>query len=286
MQTSDPDIYAGGDCVEQRHQLTGKKVFMPMGSLANRHGRVIAENIAGNKIKFPGVVGSFLVKVFDVNVGATGLSEQAALNNGLKAAALWGAFPDKPDYYPESKTFTLKMVYENNGSRLLGLQAVGEGDICRRIDVFASFLQRHAVTDDLLDCEPGYAPPYAEALDPLYHLAAMAASRKRGISFLNPGLDFDNFMEHNDFSGVIALDVREPEEIETQPWKSLEKYKVQPVTIPLNDLKERLGELDRAKKVLIMCKRGPRSFQAAHILKQAGFEDVHIIGGGAQASML
>ncbi|MBN1213601.1 MAG: FAD-dependent oxidoreductase [candidate division Zixibacteria bacterium] len=286
MQTSDPDIYAGGDCVELRHQLTGEKIFMPMGSLANRHGRVIAENIAGNKIKFPGVVGSFLVKVFDINVGATGLSEQVALNHGMKAVSLWGAFPDKPDYYPESKTFTLKMVYDETDSRLLGLQAVGAGDICRRIDVFASFLQRQAGTDDLLDFEPGYAPPYAEALDPLYHLASMTAAQKRGISFLKPGLDIDNLMEHNDFSNVIGLDVREPEEIEAQPWTLPEKFKGQQVAIPLNDLRERLEGLDRNKKILLMCRRGPRSYQAAHILRRAGFKDVHIVSGGAQASLL
>ena len=286
MQTSDPDIYAGGDCVELKHQLTGKKVFMPMGSLANRHGRVIAENIVGNKIKFPGVVGSFLVKVFDINVGTTGLSERAALSLGMKAVTLCGSFPDKPDYYPDIKTITVKIVYDEDNEKLLGLQAVGAGDICRRVDVVASFLQRKAGIEDLLDFEPGYAPPYAEALDPLYHLAAMAAARKRGISFLKPGLDIDNFMEHNDFSNVIGLDVREPDEIEAQPWTLPEKFDGQLVTIPLNDLKERLGELDRSKKILLMCRRGPRSYQAAHILRQAGFDDVHIVSGGAQASRL
>jgi len=134
LQTSDPDIYAGGDCVESDNLITGDKIFMPMGSLANRHGRVIAENLAGNKTKFSGVIGAFLVKAFDVNVGSVGLSEQAAAKAGFNVDTVWASFPDKPDYYPEYKTFITKMVYENN--KLLGLQAVGKGDICRRIDVF------------------------------------------------------------------------------------------------------------------------------------------------------
>ncbi|MEW5925534.1 MAG: FAD-dependent oxidoreductase, partial [Candidatus Zixiibacteriota bacterium] len=110
MQTLDPDIYAGGDCVESECLITGRKFYIPMGSLANRHGHVIAENIAGNETEFCGVTGAFLVKVFDTNVGSVGINEITAIAAGLKAISVWGAFVDKPDYYPESKSFTLKMI--------------------------------------------------------------------------------------------------------------------------------------------------------------------------------
>jgi len=275
MQTSDPDIYAGGDCVESYNLITGKSIYMPMGSLANRHGRVIAENLAGNDCEFRGVVGAFLVKIFDLNVGAVGLSQGVAETAGIKAVSVWGSFPDKPDYYPEFSTMSLKMTYDPEGGRLLGLQAVGRGDICRRVDVFSSFLQRNGTLEDLLDFEQGYAPPYSEALDPLHHLASVTAARKRGCVFISPNSDHPR--------DAIYLDVREPEEVSSEPWPSSEGIEL--LNIPLNDLRDRIGELDSGRKICIVCRRGPRSYQAAVILQQAGFDNVVLIGGGTQAAL-
>jgi NADPH-dependent 2,4-dienoyl-CoA reductase/sulfur reductase-like enzyme/rhodanese-related sulfurtransferase len=275
MRTSDENIYAGGDCVESVHQLTKQPIFLPMGSLANRHGRVIAENLAGDETKFPGVLGTFLVKVFDTNVGATGLSEQAARKAGLDTEVVWGSFPDKPDYYPEGQTFVLKMVYSREDNSLLGLQAVGAGDICRRIDVMASYLGRSARVADLFEFEHGYAPPYAEALDPLHHMAAMAEAQQRGeISFLNPGDDFSE-------SDGQFVDVREAEEAEGEPFAGLPGV----INIPLGDLKERCDELNASEPAVVVCKRGPRSYQAALILRAAGFERVSILAGGLQSRL-
>ena len=274
LQTSDPDIYAGGDCIESDNQITGNKIYMPMGSLANRHGRVIAENLAGNKTEFPGVVGTFLVKVFDMNVGSVGLSEQAAQKARLNFSTVWASFPDKPDYYPEYKTFCVKMVYDSN--KLLGLQAVGQGDICRRIDVFSSFLQNNGTIDDLINFEQGYAPPYSEALDPLYHLATIARAKSKGLKFISPGIDPTDFDDQ-----PIWLDVREPDEVEGDKWPYADTHK--PINIPLNDLRNRIGELDMNREIVLICKRGPRSYQAALILKRAGFKNVKIIGVGVTA---
>jgi len=274
LQTSDSDIYAGGDCIESENRLTGKKIYMPMGSLANRHGRVIAENLAGTKTEFPGVVGAFLVKVFDINVGSVGLSEQAAKKAGFYVDTVWASFPDKPDYYPEYKTFCVKIVYDNN--KLLGLQAVGKGDIFRRIDVFSSFLQNNGTLDDLLNFEQGYAPPYSEAIDPLHHLAAIAKAKSQGLKFINPGTDLENYDGQ-----PVWLDIREPDEVESDKWPYAEKHK--PINIPLNDLRNRIGELDVNREIVLICKRGPRSYQATLILKQAGFKNVAIIGGGVTA---
>ena len=275
LRTSDPDIYAAGDCIESVNKLTGKPLYIPMGSLANRQGRVIAENLAGNMIEFPAVVGAFLVKVFDINVGAVGLSEQTADKAGLKAKTIWGSFPDKPDYYPEYQTFAIKMLYDDS-DRLLGLQAIGKGDICRRVDVFSSFLQHDGKLQDLLDFEQGYAPPYSEALDPLFQLASAALAQNKGLKFTSPGKKLASVT-----GGVFWLDVREKDEVEADPWPFAEQH--QPVNIPLNDLRERLDEIDRSKKVMIICKRGPRSYQAALILKNAGFDDIEIVGGGLTA---
>lgn len=271
MQTSDPNIYAGGDCVESTHAITDAKFFLPMGSLANRHGHVIAENLAGHNVEFTGVVGAFLVKVFGVNVGSVGLSQQAAEKAGLKAKAVWGTFPDKPDYYPDMRLISLKMVYDERDGRLLGLQAVGSGDICRRIDVFSCMLQNKRHIEDLLAFEHGYAPPYSEALDPLYHMATIAQAQQRGvIEEINPCTDFAKPGE------VVWLDVREKSESSSDPCPFAGKH----VNIPLNELRDTIKDIDANRKIIVICKRGSRSYQAAIMLRQAGFKDVHILGGG------
>jgi NADPH-dependent 2,4-dienoyl-CoA reductase/sulfur reductase-like enzyme/rhodanese-related sulfurtransferase len=268
MQTSDPNIYAGGDVVELTHRITGQPIYIPMGSLANRHGRIIGDHIAGGNEAFPGVLGAFMVKVFDLNVGSVGLTQNAAEDAGISANTVWATFADKPDYYPENKSICLKMVFNPEDSSLLGIQGVGKGDIVRRVDVFSAFLQKKAKIYDLLDFEHGYAPPYSEALDPLYHLAAIAKSLEKGFDQDNPGDDYEN-------SNMIVLDVREPEETEAVPFKAKNTIK-----IPLTELVDNLDKLDKSKRYTILCHRGPRSYQAAHILKAAGFENVSYIAGG------
>ena len=278
MQTSDPDIYAGGDCVESQNIITGRPMYLPMGSLANRHGRVIAENIAGRAEEFNGVVGAFYVKVFDLNVGAVGLSWRAAEAAGVEAIELWGSFVDRPDYYPESKSMTLKMLYAPSDGRLLGLQAVGTGDICRRVDVFSTFLSRGATVDDLLDFEAGYAPPYAEALDPLHHLAAMAQAQRRGLRFLGPGTDFSQ-----DDRRLQIVDIREVDEAQAVPGNLKGCRSTDTINIPLGELRARLGELNKELPTIVVCRRGPRSYQGALILKAARFSDVSVFAGGLQS---
>jgi len=218
-------------------------------------------------------LGTVLLKVFDTNVGAVGITMKQAKKAGIVAGAVWGTFADKPDYYPENKTFTIKMIFDKDDRRLLGLQAAGEGDIFRRIDLFSMLLHKKAHIDDILDHEHGYAPPYSEALDPLYHLACMAEASLKGVRFLDPGTDVSEAG-----GNVTFLDVREPEEVEAEPLNGVEA-----INIPLNDLRERLGELDKDRGIILICKRGPRSYQAALILNHAGFENVNILSGGVSA---
>jgi pyruvate/2-oxoglutarate dehydrogenase complex dihydrolipoamide dehydrogenase (E3) component/rhodanese-related sulfurtransferase len=281
LTTSDPDIYAGGDCIESRHRLGGTPVYVPMGSLANRHGRVIAENLAGNDTEFPGVLGAFVLRAFETNIGGVGLCEEAARRDGFEVSSVWGSFGDKPDFNPEMKTFSLKMVYETGSHRLLGLQAVGKGDICRRVDVFSSFLQRGAAVEDLFDHEHGYAPPFAEALDPLHHLAGVAAAVDRGQGFVGPGAaGLTAALDDR----TVMLDVREEEEAENAPVPpALADAAQRLVVVPLGQLRNRLDELDRSDRIVVICRRGPRSYQAALMLRDAGFGDVTVAAAGLQA---
>jgi rhodanese-related sulfurtransferase len=162
--------------------------------------------------------------------------------------------------------------------KLLGLQAVGKGDICRRIDVFSSFLQKDSTVYDLIEFEHGYAPPYAEALDPLHNLAGVALAQERGIEFVGPGFDFCSMD-----ADTSCLDVREADEVKAQSVEQLVSEKGQSMHIPLNELVEQISKLDSKKKMVILCRRGPRSYQAALILKAAGFENVQVIAGGTTA---
>jgi NADPH-dependent 2,4-dienoyl-CoA reductase/sulfur reductase-like enzyme/rhodanese-related sulfurtransferase len=268
MQTSDADIYAGGDAVELIHQLTGKPIYIPMGSIANRHGRIIGEHASGGNESFPGVLGAFMVKVFEMNVGSVGLSQTSAEKAGFDVITAWGSFVDKPDYYPEFKSFSVKMIVNRKDKSLLGLQAVGKGDVVRRVDVFSAFLQNKCKIDDLLNFEHGYAPPYAEALDPLYNLAATIKSIENGFTQTGPDGNFKT-------DDIVVLDVREPDEVESKPFKANKL-----VHIPLNDLADNLEKLDKNSKIVVLCHRGPRSYQASVILKNAGFLDVSYIAGG------
>lgn len=277
MQTSDPDIYAAGDCVESDNIVSGKPMYLPMGSLANRHGRVVAEHIATDKGRFPGVVGAMVVKVFDLNVGAVGLSERAAAAAGIKARAVVGSFTDRPDYYLEHESITVKLVYDPSDMRLLGLQAVGKGDILRRVDVFSAHLVRRATVYDLLDFEHAYSPPYAEALDPLHHLAAMAQAQEAGVEFVNIVQALDEAPED-----ALWLDVRETAEVEATPMFTVPTGRCI-ANIPLGNLRSQLDKMDRNRDTYLVCRRGPRAYQAALLLQANGFARVRVVGGGTTA---
>ena len=138
MQTSDPDIYAGGDCVENTHRISGKKVYAPMGSTANKHGRIIADHITGRKSRFPGILGTGICKVLDLKIARTGLSEGEARSQGYNIETIICPGPDRPHYYPGSNSVITKLIAEKKTGKLLGAQIMGLGDIAKRIDIAAT----------------------------------------------------------------------------------------------------------------------------------------------------
>ena len=180
LQTSDPDIYAGGDCVANVNIVTGQKAFVPMGSTANKHGHVIASRITGGKEKFNGIVGTACVKVFDFNVGRTGLGEQQARDAGFDPVTALVPAPDKPEYYPGNKEIIIKLIADSKTGRILGGQGTGPGDVIKRIDVLATALTTGMTTDQLADLDLAYAPPYNTALDALHHAANLVRNKLEG----------------------------------------------------------------------------------------------------------
>ena len=159
MQTSDPDIFAAGDCVESTNLITGQPCFIPLGSTANKQGRVAANNLCGFKDVFPGVLGSTVCKLFNLNIGRTGLGEEQAKQAGFDVITVLSPAPDKAHFYPEAKVIMLKMVIDKKTRRLLGFQAVGQGVVDKRIDVAATAITAKMTVDDIAHLDLCYAPP-------------------------------------------------------------------------------------------------------------------------------
>ncbi len=269
LRTSDPHILAAGDCIELVNHVSGEIWRVPLGSLANRQGRVAGDVLAGRDSQFPAVMGSCAVKILDLDVAATGLSETAARGAGLAPAVAWGAFGSNTHFYPEHERIYLKLIYEQDSDRLLGLQAAGPGDVVKRVDVFASLLRMDADLADLLDSEFCYSPPFNAPLDPLHGLAAAALNaRESGIGQAPP---------FGAVNGRVFLDVRTAAEFAAEPPSVANA-----VNIPLAELRDRVGELEADAPVIVACAKGPRSFEAARVLQDRGFTDVVYLAGGME----
>lgn len=177
LQTSDPAIYAGGDCAENTNIISGKKVFAPMGSTANKHGRVIGENIGGNRVAFRGVLNTVAVRLLEFHVGKTGLTEREAKALGYHYVTATAAAPDKPHYMPDSKLITVKLIVEAASRKVLGAQIFGRGDVSKRVDVVAAAITMGATIDDLFDIDLAYAPPYSSPIDNVAIAANVAMNK-------------------------------------------------------------------------------------------------------------
>lgn len=171
LQTSDPAIYAGGDCVENTHLVSGQKVFAPMGSTANKHGRVIGDNLCGLKVKFRGVLNTAVVRLMDLNIGKVGLTEREAKQLGYDYVTATVSGRDKPHYMPESGRLTSKLIVHAQTRQVLGAQILGDGRVDKRIDVIAAVLNFAGTVDDVFDIDLAYAPPYSSPID---HVAVAA----------------------------------------------------------------------------------------------------------------
>ncbi len=267
MATSDPNIFAAGDCVEVRHLISGKSVNLPLGSLANRQGRIIGSNLGGVDERFGPVVGSAAVKLFDMNIAATGLMETPARDAGFNVGCVWGTFTDRADYYPEAQNIHFKLVFDKQSGRLLGLQGYGKGEVVKRIDVFAALLKNEGKLEDLMDMEFAYAPPYAPAVDPLYALAC--AARNAVLEEVQP-LAPDSCYDER-----VIIDLRRPDEVKSAPLPEKDILK-----IPFEEVRRRWEEIPQDKPLICICAKGVRSAESVRFLKEKGFSNIVYLGGG------
>lgn len=278
MRTSDGDIYAVGDAVEVRHAVTGDPALIALAGPANRQGRIAADAICGRESSFSGSLGSSVLKLFELTAAATGLTLTAARQAGINADAVILSPANHATYYPGSETMTIKVVFEREGGRILGAQAIGREGVDKRIDVIAVALRAHMTAADLTELDLAYAPPYSSAKDPvnmagfmienilsglveqvsweealhLSRVGAAAGTEDRGTSVL-----LDTRTEREQAIGGIAGALH----------------------IPLDELRERMGEVPRDARLLVFCASGLRSYVACRILSQNGFDCANVSGG-------
>ena len=275
LQTSDPAVYAVGDAVEVTQTITGKPALIALAGPANRQGRIAADNIAATdpkkRVPYKGTLGTAILKVFDLAAGCTGLNEAQAKAAGIDCLATITHSGSHAGYYPGSKQISLKLVYTPEG-KILGAQAVGADGVDKRIDVIATAVHAGMTVRDLTELELAYAPPFGAAKDPV-NIAGYVASNVIDGSHEVIGWRKARELIEKTPESIQLVDVRTPEEfsIRTMPGAR---------NVPLDSLRERLGELDPDKPTVVFCQVGLRGYIAYRILKQHGFKDVKNVTGG------
>ncbi|MHC1711741.1 MAG: FAD-dependent oxidoreductase [Solidesulfovibrio sp.] len=281
MRTSDPDIFAGGDCVEVRNLITDQSMFLPLGSMANRQGRIIGDNLAGGASRFPGVVGSWCVKLFDLGASGTGLTLAGAKRAGFDAVSTHITAIDRAHFYPDHALMSLELVAERGSKRVLGVQGLSSmGDaLVGKINTVAAMLPHKPTVSDISNVEVAYSPPFASAMDILNTLGNAADNILTGQ---NKGMTADAFAalwRQDDLGDTYIIDCRE--NLQGDPL--IEKYPGRWHNIPQGQLRGRLAEVPRDKKLVLLCNTGARSYEALVTLAHMGFSEVISVEGGMAA---
>ena len=276
MQTSDPDIYAGGDCVESRCIISGEFVWQPMGSAANRQGRVIADHIAGLNSRFSGVERTAIARVFDWTIGKTGLTMEEAVGTGFSPVQMLITAPDIPGFMPGSAPLFIRMIADKGTRRILGAQVSGPGKADKRLDVLATAIKGNLTIDDLADVDFAYAPPFSTALDAVTHASNALRNKCEGLVQSYSPVELHTKADNNE--NFIVLDVRTLAEIDL-----LGKLPYRYVHIPLGELEKRMDEIPRDREVVILCKVGGREWITYTHLKRSGYTKIAILEGGILA---
>ncbi|MDD4017394.1 MAG: FAD-dependent oxidoreductase [Kiritimatiellae bacterium] len=267
MQTSVPSIYAVGDAVEVTDFVTRQPALIPLAGPANRQGRIAADNIFGRDTRYHSTQGTAICKVFHMAIGMTGLSEKAAKRAGIAFEKVYVHPASHATYYPGATPLSIKMLFDPQSGKVLGAQAVGSDGVDKRIDVFAIALRAGLTVFDLENLELSYAPPFGSAKDPVNYAGFVAANALRGDVKLCQAEE-----AANPAANQKLLDVSTPAEVSTGTIPGAKN-------IPVDELRDRLGELSTDKEYLVFCRSGLRGYLACRILSQNGFTCRNLTGG-------
>ena len=269
METSIPDIYAAGDAVQVKHFVTGEDTLIALAGPANKQGRIIADNICGGDSRYTGSQGSSVIKLFDMTAATTGINETNALKAGLPVDTVVLSPMSQAGYYPGGKVMTMKVVFEKETYRLLGAQIVGYAGVDKRIDVLATAIRVGMKATELKDLDLAYAPPYSSAKDPVNMAGFMIDNIARGILKQWHLKNADALPRDG---SVTLLDTRTAGEYKRGHIDGFRN-------IPVDELRQRLEELDPGKPVYVICQSGLRSYIASRILEGNGFTAYNFSGG-------
>ena len=274
-QTSDPDIYAGGDCVMVKNIVSGELMYAPMGSTANKHGRIIGTNIAkGNIETMPGVVGTSIVKMFDWSAGKVGLGERDCQRLGIEYATCIVPGPDITHFMPGKKIIMTRLLAEKATGKILGVQIVGPGRVDKRIDTMAAAITLGVTADQLSKMDLAYAPPFSSAVD---NLLVAGNVMKNTLDGMAHSIRYYDVLEKLDSDDVVFVDLRTAHE---RAQKALPaKHQIH---IPIEELRARANEVPKDKEAIVFCIFSTRGFEGQLILEQAGHPNVKFIQGGIQ----
>jgi NADPH-dependent 2,4-dienoyl-CoA reductase/sulfur reductase-like enzyme/rhodanese-related sulfurtransferase len=267
LQTSDPDIYAIGDAAQVLHLVTGEPTSVPLAGPASKQGRLVADHIAGRAVRYKGVQGTAIVKVFDLSVATTGMNQRQLDGAGIHYQSAIVHVANHAGYYPGASPMAIKMLFGDEG-QIYGAQIVGLDGVDKRLDVLATALRGGLTVYDLEELELGYAPPYGSTRDPVNIIGFVASNILRGDVDV---ITWDQ-VASLDRSQDVLLDVRNPPELE-------QGYIEGAINIPLPQLRDRVEELPRERRIVVYCQAGQRAYFACRMLNQRGFETVNLSGG-------
>ena len=273
MRTSDPHILAGGDCVETVHLISDRKVYAPLGSTANRQGRVIGDNLTGGREKFAGIVGTAVLRSLGLNLARTGITEAEAKALGFQPVVGIAPSVDRSHFMAGGRPILVKVIADALSGRLLGAQVVGPGDVVRRVDVLATALHFGATVDDVAALDLCYAPPFATAIEAVAHAANIVRNKRARLAQGLGPRQARELMATGE--AVVWLDLRNPKEIENLKFGN---HGV--VRIPLAELRGRSRELPKDQEIVCVCQIGVRAYEACRILQGQGFPRVKFLEGG------
>ncbi|MCB9480250.1 MAG: FAD-dependent oxidoreductase [Desulfobacteraceae bacterium] len=278
LETSDPDIYSGGDCVAIKNLVSGQWGYFPLGSMANRQGRVIGSNITGSNKQFKGAVGSFVVKIFDGCLCGAGLNLDNALKAGFDAVSVQMCQLDRAHFYPDKDLMYLELVVERGSRKVLGIQGYGaNGDATvARINAVAAILDKGATVDDISNLEIAYSPPFASAMDVINALGNVADNLLNEQFRPIGSKEFEEYWEKIKKGEAALIDCRA--ERDARPY--VEKYPDFWKSIPQDELRRRINEVPKNKKVVLVCNTGVRSYEAQLNLNELGYEQNVSVQGG------
>ena len=269
METSVPDIYAVGDAVQVKHTVTGNNAVISLAGPANKQGRIVADNICGLDSHYKGSMGSSVIKLFDMTAASTGLTEKAAKDAGIDYERVVLSPTSHAGYYPGAKVMTMKVVYEKSTLKILGAQIVGYDGVDKRLDVIATAISAGMKATELKDLDLAYAPPYSSAKDPVNMAVFMIENIESGIV---KQFHFDELDKLPKDGSVTLLDTRTQSEYARGHVDGF-------INIPVDELRERLSEIDRTKPLYVMCQSGLRSYISCRILSQEGYDCYNFSGG-------